>query len=187
MDQMFKVFHVNDGCGRVVVKQYAEQDPTCISAEDPQPGEYVRVYGSLRSFNEEFHVSAHNIARLESPNELAYHFIEVAYVHLSLSGAIRQEAPQKTAVRQGAPPQAFAHGQGISPSWGGVGQGGQVGMGGQGAFGGTGNFGGATMGGPAGFGGSGSNIGQSHMGGSASFGGPGMSPSMANQQPSFAY
>lgn len=88
MEQMFKAFHVNDGCGRVVVKKYADVDPTSIADSDPQPGEYVRVYGTLRHFGEDFHVSAHNIVRIESPNELAYHFIEVAFVNLSLMGKI---------------------------------------------------------------------------------------------------
>lgn len=143
MDQMFKVFHVNDGCGRVVVKMYAELDPTGtrMGDDDPQPGEYVRVYGSLRSFHDEFHISAHNIARIENPNELAYHFVEVAYVHLSLSGKIQRQDPpaggRPAPVPVAAPAPAWGGGAGIPTS-----------MGAPGNYGGAGGFGAHDLGRP---------------------------------------
>lgn len=112
MQQMFKVHHVNDGTARIQVKQYNDSAAP-QTEQELQPGEYVRVFGTLRSWNNDLHVSAHHIGRVEDPNEVPFHFIEVAHIHLSLTGKIKKALPQ---ARPGAATQAqsFAPGQTMS-------------------------------------------------------------------------
>jgi len=85
LQQVYKVLEVNDATGRITVKQY--NDAT-TPEQDFQAGEYVRVYGTFRAWGGEFHVSAHHIGRVESPNEIPYHYVEVAHTTLALQGKI---------------------------------------------------------------------------------------------------
>lgn len=85
--QMYRVFMVNDGTARIQVRLYNDGAAT-EGANEPVAGEYVRIFGTLRAWNNELMVSAHHVGRLENENEIPFHFIEVAYVHLSLTGKI---------------------------------------------------------------------------------------------------
>jgi len=49
---------------------------------DWSDGVYVRIVGSLRSFNNKRNIVAFRIQPLTDFNELTYHFLEVIYVHL---------------------------------------------------------------------------------------------------------
>mmetsp|Transcript_59620 Transcript_59620/g.104277 ORF Transcript_59620/g.104277 Transcript_59620/m.104277 type:complete len:379 (-) Transcript_59620:117-1253(-) len=143
MQQVFKVHHVNDGTARIQVKQY--NDAAAPQPErELQPGEYVRIFGTLRSWNNDFHVSAHHIGRIEDPNEVSFHFIEVAHIHLSLTGKIKKALPQAktgavTQTQGFLPGQSLPGGPSFPPSFGqspgptagmGFGQPGPGGMGG---------------------------------------------------------
>lgn len=92
MEQIYKVFQVCDGTARMTVKQYHDTG-TGANEQEWQLGEYVRVFGTFRYWGGDFHVSAHHVARVENPNEVPFHFIEVAHVHLSLAGRIQKQAP----------------------------------------------------------------------------------------------
>jgi replication factor A2 len=45
-------------------------------------GVYVRVIGSLKSFNNKRSVNAQVLRKVEDFNEIQYHLLEAVYVHL---------------------------------------------------------------------------------------------------------
>mmetsp|Transcript_125200 Transcript_125200/g.196189 ORF Transcript_125200/g.196189 Transcript_125200/m.196189 type:complete len:273 (-) Transcript_125200:40-858(-) len=110
LETVYRLFKVNDGTGKATVKKYSDSQPG--QDADLQVGEYVRVFGSLRLWNGGFHISAHHVGRLDNPNEVSFHFIEVAHVHLSLAGRIQTKA---------APPVGAqgSSGLGLSSTYGG--------------------------------------------------------------------
>jgi hypothetical protein len=109
-EQMFKILQLNDGTGRISVRQY-NTDAMQPGSKDFQLGEYVRVFGTSRTHGNEFQVSAHSISRIENADEMPFHFIEVAHVHLGLMGRLPKKAPppvsnnQANAPPAGGPPQ----------------------------------------------------------------------------------
>nr|USW07857.1 replication protein A 32 kDa subunit [Crypthecodinium cohnii] len=87
----FRIFDLNDSTGRIEVRIY--RDSQEVDGEDDlKVGEYVRIYGHCRAWGGQEQVSCHHIARIESANEIAFHMIEVAHVHLSLNGRIVKPA-----------------------------------------------------------------------------------------------
>jgi len=114
MDQIYKSLQVNDGTGRMTVKQY--HDATQAGNQELQLGEYVRIFGSLRYWNGEFHISAHHIEKVVDPNEVSFHYIEVAHVHLSLAGKMPSKAaPSPAAAAQGGGIGAMGGGNNTRP------------------------------------------------------------------------
>jgi len=120
---MFKVYNVNDSTARIQVKEYSDSDTP--SENEPRPGDYVRVFGTLRTFGGDLHVTPYHIARVETPNEVPYHFVEVAYVHLQSTGKIVAKAAPPSSTAGGPPaPQGVAPGLPPRPAAGsGVGMG----------------------------------------------------------------
>lgn len=103
MEPSYRVFQVNDGTGRINVKTYHDA-AQADAQQELQLGEYVRVFGSLRFWGGEYHVSAHHVAKMDNPNEISFHFIEVAHVHLGLAGRLQNKAAAPAGgVAQGAP------------------------------------------------------------------------------------
>lgn len=115
VQQMFKVHVVNDGTGRIQVKQYNDSAAPS-TGQELQPGQYVRVFGTLRSWNNDLHVSAHHIARVEDPNEVPFHFIEVAHIHLTQTGKIKKALPEPRAGAQNPASMSFSPGQSFPQS-----------------------------------------------------------------------
>eukprot|EP00929_Paragymnodinium_shiwhaense_P061909 TRINITY_DN30921_c0_g1_i1.p1 TRINITY_DN30921_c0_g1~~TRINITY_DN30921_c0_g1_i1.p1 ORF type:complete len:430 (-),score=104.72 TRINITY_DN30921_c0_g1_i1:101-1390(-) len=102
LEQAFRSYVVNDSTGRIAVKLYTDADLSGQAAS-LQAGEWVRVFGTLRHWGGDLHVSAHSIGRLEHPNELPYHFIEVAHVHLTLTGRMPTKAAMAARASSAAP------------------------------------------------------------------------------------
>ncbi|KAH9887190.1 replication protein A, subunit RPA32 [Xylariomycetidae sp. FL2044] len=80
-------YRLDDGTGIVEVKQWLDADKA--AAEDDNGGanqfqeeQYLRVYGRLKSFSNKRHVGAHVIKPVHDFNEVGYHLLEAAYVHL---------------------------------------------------------------------------------------------------------
>ena len=87
-------YRMNDSTGRIAVRLlHGEGVP---SARERLAAEYVRVVGVPRDENHERYVSALHIAPLADPNELSFHFVEVAHVHLSLTAHMRGTAQLQT-------------------------------------------------------------------------------------------
>jgi len=82
---------VDDGTGKVDVKYWLNDNANAIGLPDPSSewkksqwsvGQYIRVIGNLRSFNDKKSVVAYRIVPIVDFNEITHHFLEVIYVHL---------------------------------------------------------------------------------------------------------
>lgn len=91
-------YRLDDGTGTIDVKDWV--DPEALEDSGPRfsQDQYVRVFGRLRSFNGKKHVGALFMRVIEDFNEVNYHLVEAAYVHLYLT--------------KGPPGQQQAHGDG---------------------------------------------------------------------------
>ncbi|KAI1274172.1 replication protein A, subunit RPA32 [Xylaria sp. FL0933] len=105
-------YRIDDGTGVIEVKLWLDadkqQDPSTSAASFVE-GDYVRVWGRLKSFSNKRHIGAHVIKPVRDFNEVNYHLLEVTYVHLFFT--------------RGGPPQQDGGG-------GGAGMGGGMGGGG---------------------------------------------------------
>jgi len=111
-----KAFNMNDGTGRILVQFYGDFDPSS-GAQEIRPGDYVRIFGHLRGWQGQEGVNAHQVALVENANEISYHTIEVAHVHLSLAGKlVKPAAPAPIAAT--APQPSMASFPGIPGSAG---------------------------------------------------------------------
>ncbi|KAL2070574.1 hypothetical protein VTL71DRAFT_13600 [Oculimacula yallundae] len=76
-------FKLDDGTGLIEVKQWVDTDADPEAAKDlPKEGEYLRVWGRLKAFNNKRHVGAHMIRPVKDFNEIGYHLLEATAVHL---------------------------------------------------------------------------------------------------------
>jgi len=76
-------FKLDDGTGMIDVKQWIDSDaPLETKKPTPKEGQYIRVYGRLKSFNNKRHVGAHLVRPIEDFNEISMHLLESTYVHL---------------------------------------------------------------------------------------------------------
>lgn len=79
-------YTLDDGTATIEVKKWVDaerdgDDDGSRFAED----QYVRVWGRLKRFNNKNHVGAHFIRAVEDYNEVNYHLVEAAYVHLYIT------------------------------------------------------------------------------------------------------
>jgi len=91
---------LDDGSGKMSCHMYTDSDSASGSLEF-QAGDYIRVFGHLRQWEQQDQMSAHRIVKVESANEIAYHTIEVAHVHLNVTGKLIKSGGQ--AARAPAP------------------------------------------------------------------------------------
>ncbi|KAI9052867.1 hypothetical protein LZ554_003139 [Drepanopeziza brunnea f. sp. 'monogermtubi'] len=76
-------YKLDDGTGLIEVKQWVDSDADPDAAKDfPKEGEYLRVWGRLKAFNNKRHVGAHMIRPVKDFNEVSYHLLEATAVHL---------------------------------------------------------------------------------------------------------
>ncbi|ORY65313.1 uncharacterized protein BCR38DRAFT_484754 [Pseudomassariella vexata] len=75
-------FKLDDGTGMLEVKQWLDVDKQDDSKPSFALDQYVRVWGRLKSFNNNRHVGAHVIKPVTDFNEVNYHLLEATYVHL---------------------------------------------------------------------------------------------------------
>jgi replication factor A2 len=76
-------FKLDDGTGTVEVKQWVDSDVDPANAKAlPKEGDYLRVWGRLKAFNNKRHVAAHVIRPITNMNEISYHLLEATAVHL---------------------------------------------------------------------------------------------------------
>lgn len=79
-------------------------------------GQYVRVLGQLKEFNNKKHVGAHSIKAVANYNEVQYHLLEATAIHLQLT----RGPPEQFALDS---VKAGARGQGQDTTMGGMGGG----------------------------------------------------------------
>lgn len=84
-------YRIDDGTGTIDVKRWIDPEKAedADAASQHQPDSYVRVWGKLKAFNNRRHVGALFVRPVEDFNEVNYHMLEVAYVHLD---AVRQSS-----------------------------------------------------------------------------------------------
>lgn len=76
-------YRLDDGTGIMEVKQWLDPDKADGESRAAFTEEqYVRVWGRLKSFGNKRHVGAHVIKPVTDFNEVNYHLLEAAYVHL---------------------------------------------------------------------------------------------------------
>ncbi|MCJ1245539.1 replication factor A protein 2 [Trapelia coarctata] len=83
-------YKLDDGTGTIEVKQWIDADaPKYNELGDPiagkgelKIGEWARVWGRLKAFNNKRHVGAHVIRAIHDKNEINYHLLEATAVHL---------------------------------------------------------------------------------------------------------
>lgn len=83
-------YTLDDGTATIDVKKWVDAERAAedgVGADGQQFAEdqYVRVWGRLKSFNGKKHVGAHFIRAVEDFNEVNYHLVEAAYVHLYIT------------------------------------------------------------------------------------------------------
>ncbi|KAI0537656.1 replication protein A, subunit RPA32 [Xylaria digitata] len=87
-------YKMDDGTGIIEVKQWLDADKQESAESAPagfDVGDYVRVWGRLKSFGNKRHVGAHVIKPVRDFNEVNYHLLEATYVHLHFTrGALPQ-------------------------------------------------------------------------------------------------
>ncbi|KAG6150372.1 hypothetical protein E4U37_006207 [Claviceps purpurea] len=75
-------FKIDDGTGQIEVKKWIDVDKQDNSNGEFELDAHVRVWGRLKSFSNKRHVGAHVIRPVADFNEVNYHLLEAAYVHL---------------------------------------------------------------------------------------------------------
>ncbi|KAH9220164.1 hypothetical protein DL95DRAFT_357853 [Leptodontidium sp. 2 PMI_412] len=76
-------YKLDDGTGLIEVKQWVDSDADPDAANNlPKEGEYLRVWGRLKAFNNKRHVAAHMLRPVKDFNEVSYHLLEATAVHL---------------------------------------------------------------------------------------------------------
>ncbi|TVY83606.1 Replication factor A protein [Lachnellula suecica] len=76
-------FKLDDGTGTIEVKQWVDSDADPETAKAlPKEGEYLRVWGRLKAFNNKRHVASHLLRPIDNMNEISYHLLEATAVHL---------------------------------------------------------------------------------------------------------
>ena len=80
-------YKIDDGTGTVEVKKWILKpdelgDPVAERKSDLSTGDWVRVWGNLKAFNNRRHVVAHNLRKLTDMNEINHHLLEATFVHL---------------------------------------------------------------------------------------------------------
>ncbi|KAF7860429.1 hypothetical protein EAF04_008555 [Stromatinia cepivora] len=76
-------YKVDDGTGLIEVKQWIDNDAEPDNAKPvPQEGQYIHVWGRLKSFHDKRHVGAHIVRPVTDMNEVTFHGLEATLVHL---------------------------------------------------------------------------------------------------------
>lgn len=77
-------YRIDDGTGTIDVKKWIDPEKAeDVEAASQYPlDSYVRVFGKLKAFSNRRHVGALFVRAIEDFNEVNYHMLEAAYVHL---------------------------------------------------------------------------------------------------------
>ena len=76
---------MEDGTGLIEVREWIPKEDTEYMAQkraSRREGMYIKIVGSLKTFNDKKHVVGHNIHAIEDFNEITHHFLEAIHAHL---------------------------------------------------------------------------------------------------------
>ncbi|KAL2761152.1 hypothetical protein ACRALDRAFT_2093040, partial [Sodiomyces alcalophilus JCM 7366] len=99
-------YRIDDGTGIIEVKKWADSDKREEEVADGsgtiELGQFVRVWGRLKSFNNKRNVGAYFLRPITDYNEVNYHLLESTYVHLYITrGPIGGSKPPGAAGEDG--------------------------------------------------------------------------------------
>ncbi|KAH8679021.1 hypothetical protein BGZ60DRAFT_255612 [Tricladium varicosporioides] len=76
-------YKLDDGTGLIEVKQWIDNEAEDgLQKPQSKEGDYVRVWGRLKAFNNKRHVGSHIIRPVADFNEVSYHLLEATAAHL---------------------------------------------------------------------------------------------------------
>ncbi|TVY45381.1 Replication factor A protein [Lachnellula subtilissima] len=76
-------YKLDDGTGLIEVKQWIDADAIADSTKQlPKEGEYLRVWGRIKAFNNKRHIAVHVLRPITNFNEISCHLLEATAVHL---------------------------------------------------------------------------------------------------------
>lgn len=94
-------YTLDDGTATIDVKKWVDAERADDSDAEFQVDQQVRIWGRLKSFNGKKHVGAHFIRAVDDYNEVQYHLVEAAYVHLYITKGPPVPGQQAAATTQG--------------------------------------------------------------------------------------
>ncbi|TVY87904.1 Replication factor A protein, partial [Lachnellula willkommii] len=76
-------YKLDDGTGLIEVKQWIDADAISDPTKQlPKEGEYLRVWGRIKAFNNKRHIAVHVLRPITNFNEISCHLLEATAVHL---------------------------------------------------------------------------------------------------------
>ena len=99
-EETFVRFVISDGTGTISAKRFIES--AAMPEASLRPGQYVRIFGPLRNFGSDVHISAYRVTPIDNPDEITRHIISVIHAVVMLSE--NNTAPMQP---RSAPPQPF--------------------------------------------------------------------------------
>ena len=81
----FMSMELDDGTGKVLVKQFKQDSVDYDLGNDLKDGIYVRVFGTMSQYSGDWHVNAFAIRPLVDHNELTYHLSQIMFQHAHLT------------------------------------------------------------------------------------------------------
>eukprot|EP00746_Dinoflagellata_sp_MGD_P009683 gnl/MRDRNA2_/MRDRNA2_119762_c0_seq1.p1 gnl/MRDRNA2_/MRDRNA2_119762_c0~~gnl/MRDRNA2_/MRDRNA2_119762_c0_seq1.p1 ORF type:complete len:381 (+),score=106.26 gnl/MRDRNA2_/MRDRNA2_119762_c0_seq1:69-1211(+) len=97
-----QVYKVSDGTGEITVTKFNNQGEAVTVVEK---GKYVRIFGIMRSWQNDCKVTAHHIKEIEKAEEIPLHEIEVSHTWLQMEGRLKKKAPAPQQQQVRAPTQ----------------------------------------------------------------------------------
>lgn len=95
-------YRLDDGTATIDVKNWVDPERPDDSSPKFAQDQYVRVLGRLKSFNGKKHVGALFMRPIDDYNEVNYHLLEAAYVHLYLTKGPPGQQQAEAGAGQGA-------------------------------------------------------------------------------------
>jgi replication factor A2 len=78
----YVTYTVDDGTGHVNAKLYVEHDAAALRASSIREGMYVRMYGSMNSFQKAKTLTMYRVTPIEDFNEVTFHYLDAIATHL---------------------------------------------------------------------------------------------------------
>jgi len=98
---------VDDNTARIDATSWKDDGVDVAMGIDWQVGSYVRIYGTLRTFEKKKSINAHSIRAIRDYNEITYHNLKCIFEHLHLTKGMPPAGPQAGAGAAPSPMGAY--------------------------------------------------------------------------------